>query len=167
MTESNRGGFQSTATADASSGADSGTDPVTDCGHSRRVFLGAAAALASLPVTGTTAEASEHPTGEAGAPAGQTTNYDRQTVLTTSGQLELYAGNEQRHDTSVTVASHPEGVTLQLANDIGAITVLLLSEDISLLCQQLRIAQEKTHPDDVKDARAWMADYRGGETDAE
>lgn len=125
----------------------------------RRQFLEAAAALSGLPASDESSDADDSCDDDA-------PDYDRTTVVTTSGGLEVWTKPDT--ETSVRVAAHPEGTGLILSNEIGQMNVLLLPEDVELLCQELRDAKMKTQPDEVEQSREWVtADYRdeGNSTD--
>ena len=165
MPDSDSSGLEPSATTDASPDTNAGTAGGSDGGPSRRVFLGAAAALASLPATGTPARAA--PTEGVEPPAAETCEPGADPVVATSGMLEVRAGQLDSTQTNVTVTGHPEGVTLQLATDVGALQVLLLPEDIVPLCRRLRAARDQTQSANVEDARTWITECRGGTPDEE
>jgi len=169
MKKSDRGGLEPSATTTESTDAGDGVELLADGGISRRVFLGAAAALSSLPAVGSAAATDDGDSDGEYVPPNETdTDYGRQKVVDTSGGLELYVGMEGENKTSVTVSSHPEGIGLRLSNEIGAMSVLLLPEDIEPLCRELLDAREKTRPNDVEYSREWITeDYREGEDDAD
>lgn len=156
-----------TTPADNSDGQDESTEHElqTDGGVSRRVFLGAAAALSSLPAVGGTAAADGGSTDhEYVSPKESDIDYGRQKVVDTSGGLKLYVDAEGNRQTSVTVASHPEGIGLKLSNEVGAMSALLLPEDIDQLCQELFDAREKTREGDAEEAREWITEeFRDGD----
>jgi len=135
----------------------------------RRQFLGAAAALSGLPASPDAAEddsdADDGNDADDSSDAGGDTesadasDYDRTTVVRTSGGLEVPRNGNT--ETTVKVSSHPEGIGLELSNDIGEMNVLLLPGDIDPLCRELRDAKTKTQPDEVEQSREWLtADYR-------
>jgi hypothetical protein len=131
---------------------------------SRRRFLGAAAALASLPTAAVeAAEASD----DQGADADDTVDGRRSgvnAVVETVGGVEIY--EDRNLGTEVEVAGYPNGVSLRLSNDLGGMNVLLLPEDVEPLCRQLIAARAETRAEDVADAREWITeDYRPGEDD--
>jgi len=169
MKKSDRGGLEPSAMTGELTDADDGVEPIADSGISRRVFLGAAAALSSLPVVGGTAAADGgNPDDEYVPPKESDIDYGRQNVVNTSGGLELYVGMDGENKTSVTVSSHPEGIGLRLLNEIGGMSVLLLPEDTEPLCRELLDAKAKTRPEDVEHSREWITeDYREGEADAD
>lgn len=124
----------------------------------RRQFLGAATALSGMPIPATDVVAdgeSEHSDEDGDDP-----DYGRETVVKTSGGLEVFA--DGNHETKVTVSSHPEGIGLKLSNGMGQMSVLLLPDDIEPLCRELLDAREKTQPGEVEYSREWITeDYRG------
>lgn len=124
----------------------------------RRQFLGAAAALSGMPIPASdvVADGGSNNGGEdSDAP-----DYGRETVVKTSGGLEVFA--DGNHETKVTVSSHPEGIGLTLSNGMGQMNILLLPEDIEPLCRELLDAREKTQPEEVEYSREWITeDYRG------
>lgn len=153
--------------ADNSDGHDDSIDYElqTDGGVSRRVFLGAAAAVSTLSAVGGTAAADDG-SGEEEyvSPKDSDTNYGYNDVVDTSGGLDLHVGMDGNYETSVTVSSHPEGIGLRLSNEIGTMHTLLLPEDIESLCQELLDARAKTRPDDVEYSREWVTEeFRGGD----
>lgn len=126
MKESDRGGLEPSAMTGESTDADDGVEPIADGSISRCVFLGAAAALSSLPIVGGRAAADGgNPDDEYVTPKRSDIDYGRQNVVNTSGELELYVGMDGENKTSVTVSSHPEGINLRLSNEIGTMSVLL------------------------------------------
>lgn len=137
----------------------------TDGGISRRVFLGAATALSTLSaVSGTAAADGRSEEEEYVSPKDSDTDYGYNSVVDTSGGLDLHVGMDENYETSVTVSSHPEGIGLRLSNEIGSMSVLLLPEDIEPLCQELLDASTKTRPDDVKYSREWITEeFRDGD----
>lgn len=168
MKKSDRGGLEPSATTTESTDAGNGVELIADGGISRRFLLGAAAALSSLPAgDNTTAAGGGDPDGRCRASKRTDIDYDREKVADTPGGLELYVGMDEESETCVTVSSHREGVGLRLSNEIGAMSVLLLPEDIEPLCRELLDARKKTHPDDVEYSREWITeDYRESEADA-
>ena len=139
---------------------------MTENDVSRRTFLGAAAALSTLSAaTGTAAADGGGEDEEYVSPKDSDTDYGRpHTVVETSGGLDLHVGMEANYQTSVRVSSHPEGIGLRLSNEIGAMSVLLLPEDIEPLCRELLDAREKTRPDDVEYSREWITEeFRDGD----
>jgi hypothetical protein len=149
----------------------SGTDSElqTDGGVSRRVFLGAAATLSALPAFGGTAAADGgSDETEYVAPKDSDTDYGFNSVVDTSGGLDLHVGADGNYETSVTVSSHPEGIGLRLSNEIATMSILLLPEDIEPLCQELLDAKAKTRPEEVEYSREWITeDFRNGGDDAD
>lgn len=144
----------------------SGTDHElhTDGGVSRRVFLGAAAALSALPAVGGATAAGDTGGDGSARTADESTDYGYSNVVDTSGGLDLHVGMDGNYETSVTVSSHPEGIGLKLSNEIGTMSVLLLPEDIEPLCRELLDAKAKTQPEEVEYSREWIAeDFRGGD----
>lgn len=130
-------------------------------GTTRRQFLGAAAAAASLTVTGTAA-GTEDSTDTSTEQRDEDPEYGTTTVMTSGGGLELWA--EPQSGIEVDVSSHPEGTTLKLRNGTGAMRVLLLPEDIDVLCEELQAAAAKTKPQSVEYARGWITeDIRDGD----
>jgi len=152
--------------SDNSDGHDESTDYElhTDGGVSRRVFLGAAAALSALPAVGGVAAAEDTSGDESARTADESTDYGYSNVVDTSGGLDLHVGMDGNYETSVTVSSHPEGIGLKLSNEIGAMSVLLLPEDIEPLCRELLDARAKTREDDVEYSREWITEeFRDGD----
>ncbi|MCQ4334820.1 hypothetical protein KM295_15300 [Natronomonas sp. F2-12] len=145
----------------------SGTEhePQTDGGVSRRVFLGAAAAVSTLSAVGGTAAADGGGEEEEYvSPKDSDTDYGREKVVDTSGGLDLHVGMDGNYETSVTVSSHPEGIGLKLSNEIGTMHTLLLPEDIEPLCQELLDAREKTRPEEAEYSREWITEeFRDGD----
>ena len=85
-------------------------------------------------------------------------DYEPTTVLRTSGNLDIHTNMEGGNETSVTVTPQKDCVGLRLSNEIGAIDVALLPEDIDELCDELEEAKEKTQEKDVKHTREWIVD---------
>lgn len=125
----------------------------------RRIFLGAAGALAGIPLVADGATATA---GGDDLDAPDDSEYGRRTVAQTAGGMAVFSdGNYQ---TDVRVSSHPEGVGLELSNEAGEMDVLLLPEAVDELCRALRDAQATTNPEDVADTREWISgdDQNGG-----
>lgn len=85
-------------------------------------------------------------------------DYAPTTVLRTSGDLDIHTDMEGGNETSVTVTPQEDCVGLRLSNEIGAIDVALLPEDIDALCDELQEAKEQTQERNVKHTREWIVD---------
>lgn len=130
----------------------------------RRQFLGAAAALSGMPVSVSNVAADGGSDGTNEENGDDEPDYGRNTVVKTSGGLEVWT--EGNNETKVQVSSHPEGIGLKLSNGMGQMSVLLLSEDIEPLCRELLDAKAKTQPEEVEYSREWITeDFRGGDDD--
>jgi hypothetical protein len=82
----------------------------------------------------------------------------------TSGCLDLHVGMDGTHETKVQVSSRPEGIGLQLSNQLGAVGVTLLPEDIEPLCRELLDAKAKTRPEYVENRRDRIVEqFRNGD----
>lgn len=90
--------------------------------------------------------------------ADQCEGYSSSTVLRTSGHLDIHTDMEGGNETSVTVTPQKDCVGLRLSNEIGAIDVALLPEDIESLCEELEEAKEQTQEKAVKPTREWIVD---------
>jgi hypothetical protein len=130
----------------------------------RRQFLGAAAVLSGIPVSASDV-AADGGSDDANEDDGDDEpDYGRNTVVKTSGGLEVWT--EGNNETKFQVSSHPEGIGLKLSNQLGQMSVLLLPEDIEPLCWELLDAKAKTQPEEVEYSREWITeDFRGGDTD--
>lgn len=138
----------------------------TEGGLSRRVFLGAAAALSALSSGSSTAAADDETEEEDVSSEDSGTVFGRDKVVETPGSMELHVGVKGNKKTKLIVSSSPEGIGLKLSNEIGTMHTLLLPEDIEPLCEELLEAREKTRPGDVEHTRDWITEeFRDGDTD--
>lgn len=113
---------------------------------SRRQFLGAAAAVATLPLPSEMTGGDEAP--DYPAPPEE---YTRRAVASTVGGLEYYP--PLLATTEVAVNSCIDEVGLYLISDQGEAYASLLPEDVDALIAELRAAKARLIPEEVEWAR--------------
>lgn len=87
------------------------------------------------------------------------------SVVDTSGDMDLNLSSEGGHKTTVEVTGHCGSIGLRLSNEIAAIDVALLPEDIEPLCEELLAAKESVNETNVEETREWILDEFRGEDD--
>lgn len=121
---------------------------------SRRRFLGAAAALAALPVSSESADSTPEQATSASEQIGDSIDpeeFGPRTAATASGGFNyLQSSNLQ---TEVIVSSHPEAVSLELRTGLGAIDAALYPEDVDALINELLQARARLVPEEVEYVR--------------
>lgn len=121
----------------------------------RRKFLGAAAALATLPATGAVG-AQEESIGASDESIDVDAEATGEPVYSVGG-IEI--PTDRNWDVEVNVKSHPEGVKLWLKCDLPAsMDTLLLPEDVDVLCAELQAAKQGLDPEEVSYSREWITE---------
>lgn len=88
----------------------------------------------------------------------QTGGNESTSVVDTSGDMNLNSSGEGGHKTTVEVTRHCGCVGLRLSNEIAAIDVALLPEDIEPLCEELLAAKENVREPNVEETREWITE---------